>query len=56
MTDRDPLLSAVRFLYQTKEIEIPVKFYTEHVIRNIVSIYSIPKAKQQLLRTIIMGL
>ena len=38
MTDRGPLLSAVRFLYETKDMEITVKFCTEHIIRNSVSL------------------
>jgi hypothetical protein len=36
-------------------MEISVKFCTEHIIRNIVKIYTIPKQEQQLLRQIVMG-
>jgi hypothetical protein len=55
MTDKGPLLSAVRFLYKMKHMKISVKFCTEHIIRNIVKIYTIPKREQQILRQIVMG-
>ena len=45
MTDRGNLLSAIRFLYQATNIVITVKFCTEHIIRNIVHSFSIPKTK-----------
>ena len=35
--------------------EISVKFCTEHIIRNIVKIYTISKRDQQILRQIVMG-
>ena len=43
MTDRVNVLSAVQFLYQTTNIVITVKFCSEHIIRNIVNSFSIPK-------------
>ena len=46
MIDRGDLLSVVRFLYQTTNIAITVKFCTEHIIRNIVLSFSILKTKQ----------
>ena len=55
MTDRGPLLSAVRYLYEFQHIEISVKFCTEHIIRNIVKVHNIPKSDIQTLRQIVMG-
>ena len=56
MTDRGHLLAAVRFIYETTNIVITVKFCTEHIIRNVVHLFSIQKIKQPTLRTIVMGI
>ena len=55
MTDRGPLLSAVRYLHEFYDIEITLKFCTEHIIRNIVKVHNISKSDIPTLRKIVMG-
>ena len=56
MTNKGHLLAAVRFIYQTTNIVITIKFCTEYIIHNIVHLFSIQRIKESTLRTIVMGM
>ena len=50
MSDRGHLLAAARFLYKVSNIAITIKFCLEHIIRNVIARYDIPKEKVGTLR------
>ena len=56
MSDRGHLLSSVRSLYKTGGMVTTVKFGLEHMIRNVVATFNIPKDKVLLLRKVINGM
>ena len=56
MSDRGHLLSSVRSLYKTGGMVTTVKFGLEHMIRNVVATFNIPKDKVLLLRKVINGI
>ena len=45
VSDRGHLLVAVRFLYKLSNIFITIKFCLEHILRNVIGRYEIPKEK-----------